>query len=75
MKSDGIILKDEGDIPKKAVEGPSGHGSPTLGGESEARSRSEFDSLGQIHVFLRDVPESLRGDPKRICNINNAKIY
>jgi len=34
MKSDGITLKDEG-----------------------------------------DVPESLRGDPKKICNINDAKIY
>ena len=48
QRSIGIAEKDEGDIPKKAVEGPSGHGSPTLEGESEARwfigSYSEYEA-------------------------------
>jgi hypothetical protein len=58
-----IAEKGEGDIPKKAVAGPSGHGSPTLGGESEARSRSVLGSPGQARVFRRDVPEPFECDP------------
>ena len=63
--------------PELSLAGLSGHGSTTLGGESEARSRSEFGSPGQIHVFRRDVPESFKGDPATMnrLTVNLGFVY
>jgi hypothetical protein len=43
---------------RKRSEGRAGTGPRAEREGSEARSPSEFDSLGQIRVFRRDVPES-----------------
>jgi len=40
-------LQGEGRMARKSYVGLSGHGSSTLGEESEARNRAAFGSLGQ----------------------------
>jgi len=42
---------------------------------SEARSPNEFDSLGQIRVFRRDVPESFEDGPHDLRTPADAGGY